>query len=77
MVGKVGFCLLLLQQLKMGYATIYNVGEELGWTFNVSSWPIGKNFHAGDILGICLFFSEFSWHWIIIGVDCLMSSMLI
>ncbi|KAA0039076.1 basic blue protein-like [Cucumis melo var. makuwa] len=50
MVEKVVFCLFLVQQLKMGYATIYNVGDELGWTFNVSSWPIGKNFHAGDIL---------------------------
>lgn len=68
MVGSMVFCLLLLQQLKMGHAAIYTVGDELGWTFNVSSWPIGKNFHAGDVLGTFLFFfNGFSWHLIIIN----------
>ncbi|XP_022149274.1 basic blue protein-like [Momordica charantia] len=36
--------------LVVGEAAVYNVGDELGWTFNVSSWPIGKTFHAGDTL---------------------------
>lgn len=32
-------------------AATYTVGGSGGWTFNVDSWPKGKSFKAGDILG--------------------------
>ncbi|CAI0375712.1 unnamed protein product [Linum tenue] len=31
-------------------ATTYTVGGSAGWTFNVSAWPTGKRFKAGDVL---------------------------
>ncbi|ERM94115.1 hypothetical protein AMTR_s00010p00133620 [Amborella trichopoda] len=33
-------------------ATTYTVGDSSGWTFNMVSWPAGKRFRAGDVLGI-------------------------
>lgn len=59
-MGTVMLCLvLLLQQPEVGSAAIHTVGDDLGWTFNVSSWPIGKTFQAGDVLGITLVLHEF------------------
>lgn len=50
-----------LQQLEMvNGETIFNVGDDLGWTFNVTSWPTGKTFHAGDVLGT-FFYIPFSF----------------
>ncbi|XP_022942770.1 basic blue protein-like [Cucurbita moschata] len=52
-VATVMLCLvvlLLLQQPEVGSAAIHTVGDDLGWTFNVSSWPNGKTFQAGDVL---------------------------
>ncbi|XP_059629930.1 basic blue protein-like [Cornus florida] len=34
----------------------FTVGDKGGWTFNVSGWPNGKSFKAGDILGKFFFF---------------------
>ncbi|KAK9070660.1 hypothetical protein SSX86_011062 [Deinandra increscens subsp. villosa] len=31
-------------------ATTYVVGGRSGWTFNLSGWPRGKKFKAGDLL---------------------------
>ena len=59
-MGTVMLCLvLLLQQPEVGSAAIHTVGDDLGWTFNVSSWPIGKTFQAGDVLGITLVLHDF------------------
>ncbi|KAG7031005.1 hypothetical protein SDJN02_05044, partial [Cucurbita argyrosperma subsp. argyrosperma] len=61
-VATVMLCLvvlLLLQQPEVGSAAIHTVGDDLGWTFNVSSWPNGKTFQAGDVLGITLVLHEF------------------
>ncbi|KAF2293767.1 hypothetical protein GH714_004551 [Hevea brasiliensis] len=43
------FLWLLLLHFEMGAAT-YTVGGSSGWTFNVSGWPKGKRFRAGDII---------------------------
>lgn len=32
-------------------AATYYVGDSLGWSLGSGSWPSGKKFHAGDILG--------------------------
>jgi hypothetical protein len=32
-------------------STTYYVGGGNGWSFSSSSWPNGKQFHAGDVLG--------------------------
>lgn len=42
---------LLLLHFEMGSAATYTVGGSSGWTFNVSGWPKGKRFRAGDIIG--------------------------
>nr|GMC83612.1 basic blue protein-like [Ipomoea batatas] len=42
-------CLLLLHS-EVAQAAVYNVGGAGGWTFNVSGWPKGKRFRAGDVL---------------------------
>ncbi|KAH8520731.1 hypothetical protein POPTR_001G209300v4 [Populus trichocarpa] len=42
-------CMLLLH-FDMAHAATYTVGGPGGWTFNVSGWPKGKSFKAGDIL---------------------------
>uniref|UniRef100_A0A453MI37 Phytocyanin domain-containing protein n=1 Tax=Aegilops tauschii subsp. strangulata TaxID=200361 RepID=A0A453MI37_AEGTS len=33
-------------------AAVFNVGDRGGWSFNTNSWPAGKRFKAGDVLGI-------------------------
>ncbi|KAJ6427641.1 hypothetical protein OIU84_023100 [Salix udensis] len=42
-------CMMLLR-FDMAHAATYSVGGPGGWTFNVSGWPKGKSFKAGDIL---------------------------
>ncbi|KAL6637053.1 hypothetical protein ACP70R_024625 [Stipagrostis hirtigluma subsp. patula] len=32
-------------------AATYYVGDGDGWSFSSPSWPNGKHFHAGDVLG--------------------------
>ncbi|KAJ9174613.1 hypothetical protein P3X46_013241 [Hevea brasiliensis] len=44
------FLWLLLLHFEMGSAATYTVGGSSGWTFNVSGWPKGKRFRAGDII---------------------------
>jgi hypothetical protein len=34
-----------------GASTTYYVGDGNGWSFSSASWPNGKQFHAGDVLG--------------------------
>lgn len=48
-VGVAILCLLALTHST--FAAIYTVGAGGGWTYNVQSWPRGKSFKAGDILG--------------------------
>nr|CAD1837429.1 unnamed protein product [Ananas comosus var. bracteatus] len=43
------FCF-LINQIDVVESTTYNVGDKLGWGFNVSAWPSGKSFKAGDEL---------------------------
>ena len=47
---------MLICQFEMGSAATYTVGDAGGWTFNVASWPNGKHFRAGDILGKSILF---------------------
>lgn len=47
------FCVLI--HYKIASATTYTVGDAAGWTFGIQSWPTGKQFHAGDILGKVLY----------------------
>ncbi|XP_018842089.2 basic blue protein-like [Juglans regia] len=42
--------LCMLLHSEMAHAATYTVGGAGGWTFNVSGWPKGKSFRAGDIL---------------------------
>ncbi|KAJ4954133.1 hypothetical protein NE237_030965 [Protea cynaroides] len=37
-------------QCEVAQAKHYTVGGLTGWTFEVESWPKGKNFMAGDVL---------------------------
>jgi len=32
-------------------SAVYTVGDRGGWGFNSASWPRGKRFRAGDVLG--------------------------
>ncbi|RRT73584.1 hypothetical protein B296_00026122 [Ensete ventricosum] len=41
-------CLLLAQ---VAEAATYTVGDTRGWSFNTDSWPRGKRFRAGDVVG--------------------------
>ena len=41
----------LLLHCENVWATTFTVGDAGGWTFNVSNWPNGKTFKAGDVLG--------------------------
>ena len=36
-------------------AAVFNVGDRGGWSFNTNSWPTGKRFKAGDVLGTYLY----------------------
>ena len=33
------------------WAATYAVGDDNGWDFDVDTWPNGKTFRAGDVLG--------------------------
>lgn len=44
------FCVLVFHSL-IACAEIFTVGDGSGWTFNVSTWPNGKQFKAGDSIG--------------------------
>ena len=48
-VGVAIICILAVSEPALG--AIYAVGGAGGWTFNVKSWPAGKSFKAGDVLG--------------------------
>ncbi|TKY71322.1 Basic blue protein [Spatholobus suberectus] len=41
---------MLVLYSEMAQANTYVVGDAAGWTFNMTSWPNGKSFRAGDIL---------------------------
>ncbi|KAL8141376.1 hypothetical protein V2J09_007397 [Rumex salicifolius] len=40
----------LVFEIQPAQAAFYTVGGPSGWTFNVDTWPKGKNFKAGDVL---------------------------
>ncbi|XP_059629927.1 chemocyanin-like [Cornus florida] len=40
----------LVVHLEPVHGANFTVGDKGGWTFNVSGWPNGKSFKAGDIL---------------------------
>ncbi|KAE9596757.1 hypothetical protein Lal_00007525 [Lupinus albus] len=42
-------CMLVFHS-EIVHATTFQVGDAGGWTFEVSNWPSGKTFKAGDIL---------------------------
>ncbi|KAI3770331.1 hypothetical protein L6452_01459 [Arctium lappa] len=51
MVAAAVLCLLAVAlHCQVAQAATYVVGGRAGWTFNLSGWPKGKNFKAGDIL---------------------------
>ncbi|XP_071725619.1 basic blue protein-like [Rutidosis leptorrhynchoides] len=44
-------CLLVVAfQCEVSQAATFVVGDKNGWMFNLSGWPTGKNFKAGDVL---------------------------
>lgn len=43
--------LCFLAHLARVHAATYTVGDSGGWNFNTDSWPKGKRFRAGDVLG--------------------------
>ncbi|KAJ8755035.1 hypothetical protein K2173_015547 [Erythroxylum novogranatense] len=43
-------CMFVTIQVEMADAATYTVGGSAGWTFNLSGWPRGKRFKAGDVL---------------------------
>ena len=47
----VALLLCLLVCLEKVDAATYTVGDSSGWTFNMATWPQGKRFRAGDVLG--------------------------
>jgi hypothetical protein len=49
----IGLVLLLcvLLQADVAESAVFNVGDRGGWSFNTNSWPAGKRFKAGDVLG--------------------------
>lgn len=42
----------LLLNLETTRAATFTVGDDSGWNFSVGNWTNGKNFKAGDILGM-------------------------
>ena len=44
-------CVLLIHPSIVN-ATTFTVGDSSGWGFNVQSWPNGKTFKVGDVLGM-------------------------
>ncbi|KAL7246018.1 hypothetical protein ACSBR2_001198 [Camellia fascicularis] len=43
-------CLVLVSHWVASDGATYTVGGAGGWTFNLSNWPKGKSFKAGDAL---------------------------
>ena len=48
-IGLLLVCVLL--NAHVASATVFNVGDRGGWSFNTNSLPTGKRFKAGDVLG--------------------------
>jgi hypothetical protein len=48
-VGVLLLCVLL--HAEVVESAVFNVGDRGGWSFNTNSWPTGKRFKAGDVLG--------------------------
>jgi hypothetical protein len=48
-VGVLLLCVLL--HAAVVESAVFNVGDRGGWSFNTNSWPAGKRFKAGDVLG--------------------------
>jgi len=49
---------------EMTHAATYVVGGHIGgWAFNITSWPDGKNFKAGDTLGLYHFHIKLVIHY--------------
>ena len=48
-VALVLLCVLLHGEV--AESAVYTVGDRDGWSFNTASWPSGKRFRAGDVLG--------------------------
>ncbi|CAL9179723.1 unnamed protein product [Musa hybrid cultivar] len=46
-----GVAVLYLLLAQVAEAATYTVGDTRGWSFNMDSWPRGKRFRAGDVLG--------------------------
>jgi hypothetical protein len=44
-------CILLLH-CEVAESAVYTVGGNNGWSFNTATWPRGKTFKAGDVLGM-------------------------
>ncbi|XP_058080066.1 basic blue protein-like [Magnolia sinica] len=47
-VGVVFLCLMM--NIEIASAATYTVGDDAGWSYDVSPWPLGKNFKVGDVL---------------------------
>jgi hypothetical protein len=47
--GVLLLCVLL--HADFAESAVFNVGDRSGWSFNTNSWPAGKRFKAGDVLG--------------------------
>ena len=54
-VALVLLCVLLHGEV--AESAVYTVGDRGGWGFNSASWPRGKRFRAGDVLGQCDYLS--------------------
>ena len=47
----------LLHEAQVAESAVFTVGDRGGWSFNTASWPSGKRFRAGDVLGQCDYLS--------------------
>uniref|UniRef100_A0A2N9HLY7 Phytocyanin domain-containing protein n=1 Tax=Fagus sylvatica TaxID=28930 RepID=A0A2N9HLY7_FAGSY len=69
--GSAIFAIVLILGLLLHYenvwATTFTVGDAGGWTFNVSNWPNGKTFKAGDVLRGSQWVDRFDS---LLGLDC-------
>ena len=45
----------LLHEAQVAESAVFTVGDRGGWSFNTASWPSGKRFRAGDVLGQCYY----------------------
>jgi hypothetical protein len=50
-VGVLLLCVLVAE------SAVFNVGDRSGWSFNTNSWPNGKRFKAGDVLGTSVYYT--------------------